>query len=82
MDFPDCSLFVLSHENERVKSLNPEHSCNRPGPLSPTTAVKMMINAADGEDGPRAFEALGGIAAAHSAELKAGLAAFNVSTKS
>ena len=46
-----------------------------------TSAVKMMINAADGEDGPRAIEALGGIAVAHSAELKAGLAAFNAKKK-
>ena len=41
-----------------------------------TAAAKMMINAASGEDAPRAIEALGGIAAAHSSELKAGLAAF------
>ena len=41
-----------------------------------------MIYAADGEDGPRALESLGGIAAAHSAELKAGLAAFNAKKKS
>ena len=47
-----------------------------------TAAVKMMINSADGEDGPRALEALGGIATAHSAELKAGLAAFNAKKKS
>ena len=46
-----------------------------------TAAVKMMINAADGEDGPRALEALGGIAVAHSAELKAGLAAFKAKKK-
>ena len=46
-----------------------------------TAAVKMMINAADGEDGPRAIEALGGIAVAHSAELKASLAAFNAKKK-
>ena len=42
-----------------------------------TAAAKLMINAAEGEDAPRAIEALGGIAAAHSAELKAGLAAFS-----
>ena len=47
-----------------------------------TAAVKMMINSADGEDGPRAVESLGGIAAVHSAELKAGLAAFNAKKKS
>ena len=47
-----------------------------------TSAVKMLINAADGEDGPRALEALGGIAVAHSTELKAGLAAFAAKKKS
>ncbi len=41
-----------------------------------TAAAKLMINAAEGEDAERALEALGGIAAAHSAELKAGVAAF------
>jgi enoyl-CoA hydratase len=41
-----------------------------------TSATKIMINAAEGEDVPRALEALGGIAAAQSEELKAGLAAF------
>ena len=41
-----------------------------------TSATKMMINAAEGEDTERALEALGGIAAAHSHELKSGLAAF------
>ena len=46
-----------------------------------TSAVKMMINASDGEDGPRALEALGGIAVAHSTELKAGLAAFAAKKK-
>ncbi len=46
-----------------------------------TAAAKLMINAADGEDAPRAIEALGGIAAAHSAELKAGLAAFAAKKK-
>ena len=46
-----------------------------------TAAAKMMINAAEGEDAPRAFEALGGIAAAHSAELKVGLAAFTAKKK-
>ena len=46
-----------------------------------TAAVKLMINAAEGEDAPRALEALGGIAVAHSAELKAGLAAFNARKK-
>jgi enoyl-CoA hydratase len=46
-----------------------------------TSATKMMINAADGEDQERALEALGGIAAAQSAELKSGLAAFFAKTK-
>lgn len=45
-------------------------------------AAKMMINAAEGEDASRALEALGGIAAAHSAELRAGLAAFDDKKKS
>ena len=44
-------------------------------------SVKMMINAAEGEDAARAIEALGGIAAAHSAELKVGLAAFAAKNK-
>ena len=46
-----------------------------------TSSAKMMINAADGEDGERAMETLAGIAAAHSAELKAGLAAFRAKKK-
>jgi len=46
-----------------------------------TAAAKLMINAAEGEDAPRAIEALGGIAAAHSAELKAGIAAFKSKKK-
>ena len=46
-----------------------------------TAAAKLMINAAEGEDAPRAIEALGGIAAAHSVELKAGLAAFSAKKK-
>ncbi|MEO6608354.1 MAG: enoyl-CoA hydratase/isomerase family protein [Aestuariivirga sp.] len=41
-----------------------------------TAAAKLMINAAEGEDADRAMETLGGIAAAHSAELKAGVATF------
>ncbi len=41
-----------------------------------TSSAKMMINAADGEDAERALEALAGTAAAHSAELQNGLAAF------
>ncbi len=47
-----------------------------------TASVKLMINAAEGEDAPRALEALGGIAVAHSAELKAGIAAYNARKKS
>ena len=41
-----------------------------------TAAAKLMINAAEGEDPDRALESLGGIAAAHSGELRAGVAAF------
>jgi enoyl-CoA hydratase len=41
-----------------------------------TSAAKMMINAADDEDAERALETLAGVSAAHSAELKNGLAAF------
>ena len=46
-----------------------------------TTTTKMMINAADGEDGDRALEALGGIAAAQSEELKQGLEKFKSKKK-
>ena len=46
-----------------------------------TAAAKMMINAAEDEDTPRALEAMSGIAAAHSAELKVGLAAFTAKKK-
>ncbi|MDE2445581.1 MAG: enoyl-CoA hydratase/isomerase family protein [Alphaproteobacteria bacterium] len=46
-----------------------------------TSATKIMINAADGEDGPRALEALGGIGAARSEELRKGLAAFKAKGK-
>ena len=41
-----------------------------------TSAAKMMINAADGEDERRALEALAGIGAAQSTELQQGLANF------
>ena len=41
-----------------------------------TTAAKMMINAADGEDEGRSLEALAGIGASQSAELQQGLAKF------
>jgi enoyl-CoA hydratase len=46
-----------------------------------TSATKMMINAADGEDSARALEALGGIGAAQSEELKLGMAAFKAKAK-
>jgi enoyl-CoA hydratase len=46
-----------------------------------TAASKLMINAAEGEDADRALESLGGVAAAHSGELKAGVAAFRVKKK-
>ena len=46
-----------------------------------TSAAKMMINAADGEDAERALEALAGTAAAHSDELQNGLAAFRAKKK-
>ena len=41
-----------------------------------TSAAKMMINAADGEDERRTLEALAGIGAAQSTELQQGLANF------
>jgi enoyl-CoA hydratase len=47
-----------------------------------TSAAKMMINAADGEDAERALESLAGISAAHSEELKNGLATFRNKKKS
>ncbi|MDP8995711.1 MAG: hypothetical protein M3O03_01720 [Pseudomonadota bacterium] len=49
----------------------------------PATCLLILttISAAVGEDGPRAPEALGGIATAHNAELKAGLAAINAKKK-
>lgn len=47
-----------------------------------TSAAKMLINAADGEDAERALETVGGISAAHSAELKGRLAAFRAKKKS
>jgi enoyl-CoA hydratase len=46
-----------------------------------TAAAKMMINAADGEDQARALESLAGVSAAHSAELKNGLASFTAKKK-
>jgi enoyl-CoA hydratase len=47
-----------------------------------TASTKMMINAADGEDQERALEALGGIAAAQSEELKTGLKIFKLKKSS
>ena len=49
----------------------------------PATCLLILntISAAVGEDGPRALEALSGIATARSAELKAGLAAINAKKK-
>jgi enoyl-CoA hydratase len=46
-----------------------------------TSAAKMMINAADGEDRERALESLAGVSAAHSAELKQGLMNFSAKKK-
>jgi enoyl-CoA hydratase len=46
-----------------------------------TSAAKMLINAADGEDQHRALEALGGLAAAQSDELKKGLELFRAKKK-
>jgi enoyl-CoA hydratase len=46
-----------------------------------TSAAKMMINAADGEDAERALEALAGIAVSHSPELKLGIANFKAKKK-
>ena len=46
-----------------------------------TSAAKMMINAADGEDERRTLEALAGIGAAQSNELKLGLANFRNKVK-
>jgi len=45
------------------------------GPAA-TQATKMLINAAEGEESERAFEALAGSVAAGSADLKEGIAAF------
>jgi enoyl-CoA hydratase len=47
-----------------------------------TSATKMMINAADGEDQERALESLAGISAAHSEELQNGLTNFRTKKKS
>ena len=45
------------------------------GPAA-TQATKMLVNAIEGEDADRALEALAGIAAASSADLREGVAAF------
>lgn len=45
------------------------------GPLA-TEMTKMLVNAAEGEERERVLDALAGVAAASSAELKEGLAAF------
>jgi enoyl-CoA hydratase len=47
-----------------------------------TSAAKMMINAADGEDAERALETLAGVSAAHSEELKIGMVAYRAKKKS
>ncbi len=46
-----------------------------------TSAAKMLINAADGEDAERAMETLAGVSAAHSDELKNGLTNFRAKKK-
>jgi enoyl-CoA hydratase/carnithine racemase len=45
------------------------------GPTA-TQAAKLLINAAEGEETERALEALAGRAAAGSADLRVGIAAF------
>jgi enoyl-CoA hydratase len=50
------------------------------GPLA-TQATKLLINAAESEDAARGIEALAGLAAAGSAELKEGVAAFKEKRK-
>jgi enoyl-CoA hydratase/carnithine racemase len=50
------------------------------GPLA-TQAAKLLINAAEGEETERALEALAGLAAAGSADLKEGIAAFREKRK-
>jgi enoyl-CoA hydratase/carnithine racemase len=50
------------------------------GPLA-TEAAKLLINAAEGEEAEHALEALAGIAAAGSADLKEGVAAFREKRK-
>jgi enoyl-CoA hydratase len=50
------------------------------GPIA-TQAVKMLINAAEGEDTERTIEAVASLAAASSAELREGVAAFKEKRK-
>lgn len=50
------------------------------GPIA-TQAVKMLINAAEGEDADRAIEAAASLAAASGAELREGIAAFKEKRK-
>lgn len=50
------------------------------GPLA-TQAVKMLINAAEGEDAERAIEAVASLAASSGAELREGVAAFKEKRK-
>jgi enoyl-CoA hydratase/carnithine racemase len=66
---------VTAHgESMKAAKAFAEHICHRS--TFATAAAKMMLNAAEGEDQERALEALGGIAAAQSAELKSGVATF------
>jgi enoyl-CoA hydratase len=46
-----------------------------------TEIIKMLINAAEGEDRDRVLEALAGVAAAGSQDLKEGLSAFREKRK-
>lgn len=50
------------------------------GPIA-TQAVKMLINAAEGEEGERPIEAVASLAACSSAELREGIAAFKEKRK-
>jgi enoyl-CoA hydratase len=47
-----------------------------------TSAAKIMINSADGEDQERALESLAGVSTAHSEELRNGLEKFRAKKKS
>jgi enoyl-CoA hydratase len=50
------------------------------GPIA-TQAVKMLVNAAEGEDAERAIEAMASLAAASNAELREGVTAFKEKRK-